>query len=339
MKESNRKNGVSAWFSKTGRSVSDFFYGVSVKLHRELKKESSVASVKARDMLFYIILLAFPVAQFCVFYLGVNLNSILLTFKEYDGVSGAFRWSGLENLAEVFRVFGSKEFSYAWKNTFIVYFTGLIVGTPLALFFSFYIYKKMFGHGFFKVILFVPSIISAVVMVMIFRNFTELVIPDIAKKLFGAEMNGLLSDPKTVFGTLLFFSVWVGFGTGILMYSGAMSGISDSVVEAAKLEGASSVREFFSITLPLIWPTVVTFLVVGVAQMFVNQFNLYTFYGDTAEPEIVTIGYYLFARTANTANLIQYPFLAAMGVVLTFIAVPLTLGARFLLEKFGPSAD
>ena len=80
----------------------------------------------------------------------------------------------------------------------------------------------------------------------------------------------------------------------MLMYSGAMSGVSDSVIEAAKLDGITPIREFFYIIVPLIYPTLVTFLVVEVAGIFTNQMNLYNFYGLKAEYSLYTFGYFLY---------------------------------------------
>ena len=122
------------------------------------------------------------------------------------------------------------------------------------------------------------------------------------------------------------------------MYSGAMNGIDPSIIEAAKLDGANPFVEFFKIILPLIFPTVQTFLVTGVASLFINQLNLVAFKGLQAKPEFVTIGYYLF-KDAESATQARMPILATYGICLTLIAVPLTLLTRWALDKFGPSTD
>ena len=178
-----------------------------------------------------------------------------------------------------------------------------------------------------------PSILSAVVMVTMFKYFAEFAIPE----LFHLE-SGLLGNADTKLGTIIFYNVWIGFGTQVLMYSGAMNGIDPSVMEAARLDGASPVREFFSIILPLIFPTVQTFLVTGVATAFTNQINLVAFDGLWAKPQNMTIGYYLFGK-AEAATNYELPVLATFGVCLTLIAAPLTLLTRWALDKFGPSVD
>jgi ABC-type sugar transport system permease subunit len=166
-----------------------------------------------------------------------------------------------------------------------------------------------------------------------FKYFVEGAVPELFNLKFG-----LLGNANTKLGTIIFYNVWIGFGTQVLMYSGAMSGIDPSIMEAARLDGASPIREFFSVILPLIFPTVQTFLVTGVATILINQINLVAFDGLWASPQYITVGYYLFSK-AEAATNYELPVLATYGVCLTLIAAPLTLLTRWALDKFGPSVE
>lgn len=298
-------------------------------------KSSGMNKWNRNRLIFYCVFLAFPVLQFCIFYIGVNFNSFLLAFKSYDYSTGLYDWVGFLNFKRVFYDFEHVQYlQMSIRNSLLLYlFTTLT--SFLALFFSYYIYKRGPGSKLFQTMLFLPNIISAIVMVVIFKYFVERAIPFVWEEITGQEMEGLLSNLKTQLGTIIFYCCWTGFGVQMLMYSGAMSGISDSVVEAAKLDGATPVREFFSIIFPLIYPTVVTFLVVEVAGIFTNQMNLFNFYGTKAEYNLYTFGYFLYTKI-KTENISGYPYLAAMGLVLTAVAVPLTLIIRKVLNKVGP---
>ncbi len=288
---------------------------------------------------FYALLLAFPVLQFIIFYVCVNLNSILLAFKVYDYDTGAYSFAGFSNFTFVFNQFGTVIFQSAIKNSLILYVFTLGIGVTLALLFSYYIHKRFPGHSVFKVILFLPSVISAVAMVLTFKYFTERAIPAAWESLFDKEIEGLLANPNTTKGTLIFYTLWAGFGTQILMYIGAMNNVSDSVKEAAQLDGAGALREFFYIIIPSIYPTIVTFIVVGVAGIFTHQMNLYSFYGTSAAAELYTFGYYLYVHTKVATSYADFPELSALGIVLTVVAVAMTMTVKYLLEKFGPSTD
>ena len=123
------------------------------------------------------------------------------------------------------------------------------------------------------------------------------------------------------------------------MYSDSMNAISPEVVESGKLDGAVGLKEFWYITLPSIWPTFSTFFVVGVAGLFTNQFNLYSFFSGYAAAEVSTLGYWMYVKTLNAAgSRADLSYLSAMGLILTVITVPLVFGLRKLLS-FGPSED
>ena len=70
------------------------------------------------------------------------------------------------------------------------------------------------------------------------------------------------------------------------MYSNSMSGISEEVIEAAKLDGATGIKKFFYVVFPQVFGTVSTFLIIGVAGIFTNQINLFSFYEASAPDDV-----------------------------------------------------
>lgn len=293
---------------------------------------------RKKDLIFYCCVLALPVLQFLIFYVCVNFNSVIMAFQELN-VKGDSSWAGLSNFKRLFSEFSSNvALSSAWSNSFVAYFVGLCVGIPLALLFSYYIAKKKFGYNFFGILLFLPSILPTFSLSMIFRRIVDASIPQIFADM-GITIEGLLDNYSTAFGTLLFYFVWTGFGGNVLLYVGAMRGISESVVEAAELDGAVGLKEFFYISLPLVYRTIVTFLITGIAGIFTNQLGLFNFYNVTAPEQLQTFGYYLYAGVAKAqGSLTEYPFYAAMGLFFTLCVAPTVFLAKYLLEKFGPSA-
>ncbi|MBQ8429009.1 MAG: sugar ABC transporter permease [Clostridia bacterium] len=300
---------------------------------------------RKKDLIFYVVMLSLPLLQFSIFYLGVNFNSILMAFQKFDDTAKEFVFLDFSNIfknfTDVFRSLGTETvFPYALKNSLISYVVSLIAGTGLALIFSYYVYKKFPLHGLVKVVLFTPSIISGMVLVSVFVEFVNVVIPGISQLTTGEEMIGFITNPPTskTFGTILFYCIWIGFGGSILLYVGAMNNISESVSEACKLDGANLFQEMIYIVIPLIYPTFVTFMVVGVGGIFTNQMGLYSFFGPGADETLQTFGYYLFKRT-KAASESDYPFLATMGILMTMIVAPLTFLVKWALEKAGPKLE
>ncbi len=295
-------------------------------------------SGRKKDLIFYVLMMLFPIAQFSIMYIGVNFNSFLLSFKNID-IDGNYTWT-FSNISDAFNLLRTSPLlRSAAKNSLSSYLLLTFIGTPLGLVFSFYIYKKLPLSGAFRVILFLPSIISAIVMVTIFQFFVERAIPAFWQKAFNVKIKGLIENQASRYATIIFYNIWVGFGTGVLMYSNAMSGIPQEIVESAHLDGATGINEFWRITLPMVYPTLSTFLITGVAGLFTNQINLYSFYGGSAPESVQTYGYYLFTRTQLAKSESEYPLLSAMGLLFTMVIVPLTFGVKWMLEKFGPKED
>ena len=305
-------------------------------------KKINFQAKRTQDLIFCLLVLLIPMIQFMIFYIGVNINSFAMVFQKYEvDATGRGQYVLVDSIFDNFKeLFYKLQLEGVLKpaitNSLLAFLAITLVGITLSLVFSLYIFKKYPGAGIFKVLLFAPSILSAVVTVTMFRSFVDVVIPKVFN--MGGGEFGLLTNPDTKFGTIIFYNIWIGFGTQILMYSGAMNGIDPSITEAAKLDGANPWIEFFYIILPLIFPTIQTFLVTGVAGIFINQINLVAFESMNANIKYNTIGYYLFRKAAAPTQY-EYPVWATMGAMLTLIAAPLTLLTRWLLDKFGPSVE
>ena len=101
------------------------------------------------------------------------------------------------------------------------------------------------------------------------------------------------------------------------------------------MDGATGLKEFFHITLPSVYPTITTFIVVGVAGIFTNQFHLYSFYRGGAPNELWNLGYYLYAETQKVTaanSMAEYPLLSAIGLLITVVVIPLTFIVKGLME-------
>ncbi len=304
----------------------------SEKIRRLLSKR------RTKDLIFYCLLLAFPILQFCIFYLGVNFNSILLAFKTYEG-NDVYTWGDTVNFATLFESFSLLTvYRVSVINSLKLFFIGTLTGLVCGLLFSYYIYKKAFMRNFFKILLFLPSIIPTIALVLMFKQIADGAIPALMMSL-GITAKGLLANPDTTFGTIIFYNVWVGFGVSVLLYVGAMEKISEGVVEAARLDGTRYFQEFVYITVPLVWDTMSTFIIVAVGGIFVNQANIYAFYSDGAEEYVFTIGYYLYKETVKTGAAADYPILSAFGILLSLVTIPLVYAVKYLLGRFGPTTE
>ena len=154
---------------------------------------------------------------------------------------------------------------------------------------------------------------------------------------FGVEMLPPLGEPEMRMPAVLFYNVMMSFGTNIIMYSSAMTRIPVSVVEYAAIDGVKPFREFISITIPLIFDTMSTFLIVGVTGIFTNQAGLFMLYASNAPDSAYTIGYYLYREVLRASSDAAYPKIAALGLCITIITTPTVFGVRTLMNKLDPT--
>ena len=309
-----------------------------------------VLKKRQKDLIFYCLMIALPLLQYAIFYVGVNMNSILLAFQKYEMQGYSYKFvfvANFDNFKNVFvDLFTTPIMIQILKNTTTIYLLSLFVVTPLALIFSFYIMKKLPGSGLFRVILFIPTIICSVILVYIFQIIADNIVPNIATSIIGDDTKydkfQLLVNADTRFGAIVFFGMFLSFGVNVLMYSGAMSSVSDDIIEAAHLDGCGDFKEFIHIILPSVFPTLTTFIIIGIANFFINQAHLFDLYGAHAESSIQTLGYFMFAKAAPFGGEIDYasyPYLSAMGLIFTLFAAPVTFFVKWALEKFGPNPN
>jgi ABC-type sugar transport system permease subunit len=335
----------------------------------KLVKKTKGLTRDQNRLIFYSLMLIWPVLQIAIFYFYVNANTVILAFQEISMVKNEL---GITVESKRFNV---SNFSRAWNvlivehwpyilNSAKFYAIDFPIALILALSFSFYIYKKYPCAGLFKTMLFMPSLISGLVFCILFRylstyGYKEIMclindqpVTQVNRELY----KGLLENPNTAMPTLIFYNIWVSFGSNILLYSGAMSGIDESVCESAHLDGANLLQEFWHITLPLIFPTIISLTVVSLTGIFTNQLGLLNLFGESIsnmpeiEQKLTTIGYrmYIYAKKLTNSNFNFDAFgdeyytegeLAAYGLLVSLLIIPLVLGIRSFMKKYGPSTD
>lgn len=314
------------------------------------KGEKRVYTRRQKRLLFYVLMFALPILQFLLFYLYVNFNSIIIAFQiktpKLNEIGYDISYNGA-NFKAAFDFFFSDSCGKMLLNSLQLFAAQLFIVTPLALLFSYYIAKEKFGASFFRIMLYLPQVVSVVVLAILFKYIVNEVYPYVAENLFGKEdVMGLMlptSSYNVKFYSALVFTLWFSFGTNVLIYTGAMSGVDQSIVESAQLDGVNSLQEFAYIYVPMIFSTVTTFIVTGLAGVFNNQMSLHTFFANSGEVDV--FGYYFYRITAlnleGTAGgkMMDLHELAALGLIATLILVPVTLLIRRLLIKYGPSTD
>ena len=309
-----------------------------------VKTKPTTMNQKLRgDKIFYWAFLAYPIIHFLIFYLYVNFDSFVLAFQRYDVQSKTYNFSDpLYNFNRFFSEFNKNNVLIdGIIMNFINYAFRLFIIIPFVLYMSFVLYKKVPGTDFFRIMLYLPMMISSTVWVLLYEFVSETMLPNIVELATGIYPGGFLSNDNSALGMLLYYQMWYSVGGSTLMYISAMSGIPEEQSEAMQMDGAGSIREFIHLTLPSIWPILMLFLWTSVSEIIVSDMSLYTFYGDDeASAPITTFGYWLSIRKIRAAsNITDLPYVAAIGMLQSVVVLPLMFGVKKLLSKLGPKTE
>ena len=302
--------------------------------------KSGFMSLKRKRLIFYICGVSLPLAQFAIMYVWVNFSSFGLAFMSYSSIDERYSFVGLKNIADAFEfLFTTDYMQVALLRGVLLYFLGILL-TPLEYLWSFYVAKKYRFSKFIFTVTYIPGIISGMVMAIIYKNFISDTLVDVIYKLSGTEIEDPLSSGNV---TVMFLSIWltrfIGMGPSIVIVGTMSSSVSPEVVDAAKIDGCTPFKEFLHIYFPLIFPVLQVFIVLGIPGILTSDIGLFLYYGEYADSRLWTLGYYMTLLSVRASKSGTLTDLAGYGMALTIITIPLVLGGRALLNKWGSKYD
>jgi len=304
-------------------------------------KKVKVRNKNVGKTIFIILMLAYPIIRFSVFFIYVNIDSILLTFQRYSISAKGFTYAGFANYRQFFVDLQAPAGAHIRRmiiNSLLYMPVTCFIILPLSMLFSYFLFKKIPMSGMFRVIYFLPSIISIVILTMVYKFIFDAnlgpanSIFESLAKFFGAK------DPKAPswFGKypnnqimIFIYCIWAGLGFNILLLSGSIAKIPSELIEYGKLEGIGFFKEFTTVVVPLIWPTVVTTFMIGITSVFTVLLHPELLTKGIRETD--TIARFIYRRADSSLDI---PYIAAMGLTLSLIAMPFIILIRRFLNKF-----
>lgn len=293
---------------------------------------------RLRKNLFIVGMLSIAIVHFLVFWLYVNLSSILMAFKNVT-IEGT-KW-GFGNFKIMFDSFRNptSELRGAFVNTMIFFAVNLFIKLPLTFICSYFLYKKIKGYKYYRFVFFLPSIISAVVLTSLLKYMANPggPLPRIYEMLWGREAPLFLADSDYALGVILFYTIWSGFGVNIILFQGAMSRIPPEIIEAGKIDGVGMTRELFQIVTPLVWPTISTVVVLAFVGIFSSSGEILLF--TKGLYDTYTISYWIFELVQGIKGTVNLEYASTVGIFFSVIALPIVLLVKRGLEKITESVE
>lgn len=288
-------------------------------------------SGKANKRIFIFLMMLIPILNFIIFWIGVNFSSILLAFKGLKNGAEYWTLNNFKIIFDEFFVYTDSNMPLFFKNTMIFFCIGAFIITPISLLLSFFLYKRIMGYKFFRVMFFLPSILSAVVVSSLYKYILGASGPIVAiyKMMNGVDYApAFLAESEYALKCLIIYSLWTGIAGNFILYSGAMNRIPIEIIESGRLEGINSFTELTKIVIPMIWPTLSTTLIFTVVGIFTASGNILLLTDGVVST--YTLSYWIFDQVKRFQS---YYVPSALGLVFTLIGFPIVLITRHFLNK------
>lgn len=277
-------------------------------------------------------LMIFPVvAGLLVFYIYPIFKVIIDSFYEV----GSFNKRSFVGLDNYLTMFNDPKMWSSLFNTFsyvIVIVPGTII---ISLILAALLNTKIKGRGFFRVVYFIPAITMGAAVAMIWKwmyNSDHGIINAILNAL-GFDSVNFLTNPNTALLSICLVSIWINVGYNMIILLAGIQGISKTYYEAASIDGASPVKQFFRITLPLVTPTLFFVLItnlIGTFQTFDTIYMMIKESGIAMEATQSMVMYFF----RNAFSYSKKGYASALAVFLFLIIMLVTLIQMKLQKKW-----
>ncbi|MGW0804834.1 carbohydrate ABC transporter permease [Nonomuraea sp. NPDC002799] len=269
-------------------------------------------------------------AGLLVITIGPILASLYLSFTDYSLLEEA-KWVGFDNYVKMFTE-DSRFISSLQVTTIYV-----VVSVPLQLAFALALAlvldRGLRGLSFYRSIFYLPSLLGGSVAIAILwrKVFGADGLVNALLAVFGIQGPGWVGDPDYALGTLILLHVWT-FGAPMIIFLAGLRQIPVSYYEAAAVDGAGMLRQFRSITLPLLTPIIFFNLVLEIIKSFQSFTQSFIVSSGSGGPADSTLFYtlYLYLKGFKSYDM---GYAAAMAWVLLIIIAGLT-GVNFLASKY-----
>ncbi|MDD2968250.1 MAG: sugar ABC transporter permease [Lachnospiraceae bacterium] len=291
---------------------------------------------KSSKSIFLFLCIAPSFLLFLVFMIIPTFNIFRMSLYKWGGYSPDKTFVGLDNFIKLSK---DMKFFQSFENTiFLIVAVSLVTFTMALVFAAILTRENLIGQNFFRVVFYIPNILSIVIISAIFSA-----ILDSKNGLLNSILNIFrdknaepiywLGDQKIVIYSIAMAMIWQAVGYYMVMYMASMASVPESVYESASLEGAGKIHQFFHLTIPLIWTnirTTLTFFIISNINLSFTIVKAMTGGGPDGSTEVFLSYMYKQAYTNSS-----YGYGMAIGVVVFLFSFALS-GIVSLVTKREP---
>lgn len=284
-----------------------------------------------RRSAFLLACLAPAVILFTVFMVIPTINVFRMSLYERSAFSQTEKFVGLKNFTYLLK---DTAFIRSMQNTLLLIVVVTVITMAMALIFAGILTReKIKGQNFFRIVFYIPNILSVVVISGIFSAIYQAkngMLNSILDIFFNFKESILWKGEKLVMVSVIIAMVWQAIGYYMVMYMASMSAVPQSLYESSGLDGAGRITQFFQITIPLIWTnirTTLTFFIISTINMAFLIVKALTSGGPNGSSEVI-LGY-MYTQKNNGL----YGYCMAIGVVIFLFSFALSALVNKVTER------
>ncbi len=262
------------------------------------------------------------------------MYGILVAFKDYKFKAGVFgsEWAAQNGMEHFIRLFRGNEFASVLSNTILISLLRMVVGWPSPIILALMLnemrcqwYKKLV-----QTLTYIPHFFSWIILGGIFKMLFSTVGPvNMIIKMLGFEAVPFFSSNTPFVVLILVTAVWQGLGNGAIVYIAALSGVDESLYEAAYIDGANKWKQVVHITLPSIMGTITTVFIMNLSGIlnagFDQIYNMYNY-------SVYEVGDILDTYSLRLLQDGRYEIGTALGLFKSVVSLIFVLGSNWFIK-------
>ncbi len=255
-----------------------------------------------------------------VFFFIPFFQTIVLSFQDYTNNIYSPAFAGLDNYIELFK---SPIFYKVLANTFLYLIVAVPILAIIPLFLAILLNQKIRGITLYKILIYLPVIVSIVVAAIAFKwLYADQGILNYLMITLGFSSIGWLTDPKWALYSVIVVTIWKGIGYYMIIYLAALMSVPKELYEACDIDGANFLTKHLTVTIPQIMPTIALVVTISSISAMKVFAEIYVMTKGGPLNSSKTIVYYIYERAFENLDL---GYASAMAVVLLGIVMIFSL--------------
>lgn len=279
------------------------------------------------------------VVGFLAFTLYPFAASVYYSFCSFNAIDPPV-WTGLDNYRQML---SDGYLHTSLYNTFYYTLGSVPIGIALSILLAVFLNQKLAGMAAYRTVFFLPTIVpivaTSVLWLWVFNAESGLLngvlrqtgVEWLLSKV-GLQLPNWLSDENWAMPSLILMSFW-SIGGAVVIFLAGLADVPQSLYEVAEIDGAGPIRKFWNVTVPMITPTILFNLVMGLINAFQYFTQVYVMTAGTGGPANSTLVYalYLYQKAFNYLNM---GYASAMGWMLFVVVLACTMGVMYTSKRW-----